>query len=513
MFFSIGMEDSLQLAAGFFNLSIKNLWPLAAIAFLASCGTEPMQQAGTETGNGTSGMVVAIDGKPAIGARVTIVPVNYNELQPPSGDFMIATTVTDSFGRYAFNTPIPGYYNLFGESGVYKAYLDSVRFAVHQGDTIQTVALKKSGSVAGSAFYSSGRSIDFAYVALQGSRIYAAIDPNDGVFHLSNLAPGRYCAKVITRTNGYFDLPLTLSVEENHSDTMPTPFLLISNSVTSLMADTGGVWIGTANGLASFHNGNWRTYGLFNGLSSSRINCMATDPKGFAWIGTSLRLARIKNDTLTENIVPFGIPSIMNITALAADSMGNLWIGTPQGLFLYNGAEVVKISSSDALSMDGASSPQNELTAVSAILCLQTEIIVGTMHGVFYRDSGNVWNAITELADYAVPCMTSNGRNSVWIGTNQGLRLWDRTSRTLSVPADSVPIGAVSCLVVRGVDSVYAGSVNGLFLYSESRFTKIDLGAGNPSISALTLDSKGVLWVGTNDGILKISNGAMEVVR
>jgi ligand-binding sensor domain-containing protein len=203
----------------------------------------------------------------------------------------------------------------------------------------------------------------------------------------------------------------------------------------------------------------------------------------------------------------------MNITALAADSMGNLWFGTPQGLFLYNGAEVVKISSSDALSMDGASSSQNELTAVSVILCLQTENIVGTMHGAFYRDSGSAWNAITELADYAVSYMASNGRNSAWIGTNQGLRLWDRTSRTLSVPADSVPIGAVSCLAVRGVDSVYAGSVNGLFLYSESRFTKIDLGAGNPSVSALTLDSKGVLWVGTNDGILKISNGAMEVVR
>lgn len=483
-----------------------------AVAALLSCGTEPMH-AGTETGNGTAGIVVGLAGNPVPGARVTLVPVDYNELEPPSGSFMICSGQTDSLGQYRFVNIAEGWYNLFGDSGANRVYLDSVYITDRPGDTIKTVSLKRNGSLTGSVLYSSGRSLDYAFVALQGSRIYTSIDPINGNFHLPDLAPGKYLAKVVTRSNGYFNVPVTVSVAAGQSDTLANPFLLVSNSVTSLACDSAGLWIGTTNGLACLRKGAWRAYGLYDGLSSSRINCLNVDKSGVVWAGTALRLARIKSDTVTEKIMPFDIPSMMNITALAADSMGNVWIGTPQGLFLYNGAGVVKISSSDALSVDGASSSQNELTAVTAILCKQSETIVGTMHGVFYCDSGNVWNAIAGLADYAVSSMTSDNSNSVWIGTNQGLRRWDLPSRTLWAPADSMQVGAVTCLALSGGDSLYIGSANGIFLYCKSRFTNIDLGSNGSSISALTIDSKGVLWAGTNDGILKTGNGIIEMIR
>jgi hypothetical protein len=495
------------------NLFGKILWPLAAVALLASCGTETMQLAGTETGNGTSGMVVGTDGKPAIGARVTIVPVNYNELQPPSGDFMIATTVTDSFGRYIFNPPIPGYYNLFGETGVYKAYLDSVRITGHQGDTVQTVALKKSGSVAGSAFYSSGRSIDFAFVALQGSRIYAAIDPNDGAFYLSDLAPGRYCAKVITRTNGYFDLPLTLSVEENHSDTMPTPFLLISNSVTSLMADTGGVWIGTANGLANLRNGNWRTYGLFNGLSSSRINCLALDKNGATWVGTSLWLAEVQDTAVSEKMFPGTTSGLLNITAIAVDSGNTLWIGTPQGLFRYDGAVIAPASSNDGTTSLGAPAGQNELTAITAVLCLRQCILAGTQHGAYYRDSSASWHEITALKTYAVSSLVIDQDSTIWIGTNQGLYSWNRVAVTRIMPQDSSISASITSLAVVGSHTLCIGTANGLFLYGTSQWEKLDFGLSNSYVTALASDWQNILWVGTNDGVARIEHGAVDIVR
>ena len=483
-----------------------------ALAALFSCGTEPMH-AGTETGNGTGGMVLGLSGKPVPGARVTLVPADYNELEPPSGSFMICSGQTDSLGQYRFVNIAAGWYNLFGDSGANRAFLDSVYIAGKPGDTIKTVSLKRNGSLTGTVLYSSGRSLDYAFVALQGSRIYASIDPNDGNFHLPDLAPGRYLAKVVTRSNGYFNVPVAVTVDEGKSDTLANPFLLVSNSVTSLACDTAGLWIGTTNGLANLRNGAWRVYGLYDGLSSSRINCISVDKSGVVWVGTSLRLARIKNDSLTESIMPQNIPSMMNITALAADSAGNLWMGTPQGLFLYSKGGVTQITGNDALLAGGLASPQNELTAVTAIVCLQPEILVGTMHGMYWRDSGNVWNAVTGLADYAVSSMTSGGRNKVWIGTNQGLRIWDLTGRTLSVPADSTPIGAVTCLALSGGDSLYVGSANGLFLYGGSRFQKIDIFGGSPSVNALSSDLAGALWIGTNDGIIKLDNGLAEVIR
>lgn len=490
----------------------KSSWLLLCAALLLSCGTAPMLS-GTETGNGTSGAVLGLNGKPVRGARVTLVPVDYNELEPPQGAFMICSEQTDSMGKYCFVNVTGGRYSLFCDSGANKAYVDSVSITGKPGDTISTISLKKTGSVTGTALYSSGKSLEYAFVVLQGSRVYAQVNSVNGAFSLPNLAPGTYLAKVVTQSSGYFDIALAVNVMEGRADTLRNPFLLVSTSVTSLACDSFGVWIGTTNGLANMRKGNWRTYGLPDGLLSSRINCVVIDNRGTAWAGTSLGLACIRNDSLMENFLSLSLPTIMNVTALAADSAGNIWIGTPQGLFLCNGPGVTMVVSNDALSVNGGGSSINELTAVTAALCLPAETIVGTMHGVFYRGSDKVWNSITELDDDAVSCMASDGRNTVWIGTNQGLRLWDRPNRTLSVPADSMQIGAVTCLTVCGADSVYVGSANGLFLYSESRFTRIDLSAGNSNISALALDSTVALWVGTNDGIIRIESGLVDLIQ
>ena len=43
-------------------------------------GCQPLT--GTETGNGTSGMVMGCAGKPVAGAQVMLVPVDYSELEP-----------------------------------------------------------------------------------------------------------------------------------------------------------------------------------------------------------------------------------------------------------------------------------------------------------------------------------------------------------------------------------------------------------------------------------------------
>jgi hypothetical protein len=486
---------------------------LFAVAGLLSCGTVPMQ-AGTETGNGTAGKVIDPHGTPVAGARVSIVPVTYNELEPPEGDFMIASTSTDSAGTYRFIHPIEGFYNLFCDSGANKAYLDSVHITGAPGDTIKTISLKKCGAVSGVAFYSSGRNLDYAFVAIQGSRIYTSVDPYNCSFRLQNLAPGKYLAKVVTRSNGFFDIPVSVTVEEGRSDTLQTPFLLVSTTVTALACgDTGGVWIGTANGLANLRPAAWRTYGLPDGLSSCRINCLIIDKKSVLWAGTSLWPVKIKNGSITEDFSPMSFSDVMNVTALAADSTGIMWMGTPKGLFAYNGSGVAAVSGSDGMTGLGVSLPQNKLTAVSAILCLKSEIIVGTMHGAYYRDSTAVWNAITGLADYAVSAMAGGNHDAVWIGTNQGLRLWDRANRTLSAPGGGEQVGAASCLAVCGRDSVYVGGANGLFLYSESGFKKTDLGAGSPAVSALAIDARNAVWVGTNDGIIKIDNGGTEAIR
>ena len=486
---------------------------LAAVCMAFSLSCSHTSIAGTETGNGTAGVVVGQSGKPVAGARVTLVPVDYNALEPDSGLPPVRSAETDAGGRYYFSALAQGWYNLFCDSGASGAYLDSLKANDVSDDTMPTAFLRKSGSVSGSAFISSGRIVSSAFVAIRGSTLAAPISSYNGAFHFSGLAPGKYSAEIITRQSGFFRQQLALHLDEGQADTIKNPFSLVSTTVTALKSDSAGLWIGTVNGLAHVHNGMWRAYGLYDGLSSSRINCLHTGTAGILWAGTSLRLARIRNDTLAENILPQGISAITNITALGGDSSGNIWIGTPQGLFFYKGGNVSAITGNDALTGIGSALSQNKLTAVSSILCLQQQILVGTLHGAYFRDSAQFWREIPEMTTLAVSSIVHGSDSVVWFGTNQGVRSWNCISHAVTAPLDGQTTGAVTSLAIGGNDSLYIGTSNGLFTGIDSLIAKKDLGEGSVGVNALCRDGEGVLWVGTNEGVIRIERGEIRTLR
>jgi hypothetical protein len=469
--------------------------------------------AGTETGNGTAGIVMGQSGKPAAGTRVTLVPVDFNALAPAPESNPICSTETDAAGRYCFYDLEQGYYNLFCDSGSTCAYLDSLRIDDESADTMPTAFLRKSGSVAGSAFISSGRSASSGFVAIIGSRRLARVSPHDGSFNLSGLAPGKYRAEVVTQENGYFRQRVMLRIREGQADTIRNPFLFVSATVTALASDSQGVWIGTINGLANMHKEMWRAYGMPDGLSSSRINCLCGGGAEAVWAGTSLRLARIRNDTLTEGVLPSVMLALTNITALERDISGNLWIGTPQGLFFYNGTDITPMTGNDALTGLESTLPRNKLTAVSGILCRGREVIAGTLHGAYVRDSAKTWHEIQDMTALAVSSITPGSGAVVWFGTNQGVRSWDRISGAVTAPFDDQVTGAVTSLAEGQNDSLYIGTAGGLFVGRDSLFMRIDLGDAAISVNALSRDGEGALWVGTNDGIIRVGRDGIRAIR
>ena len=80
------------------------------------------------------------------------------------------------------------------------------------------------------------------------------------------------------------------------------------------------------------------TYGSTNGgLPLGSVNCVTTDFAETRWFGTNSGLARYRDTTWTtfnSRLVP-QLPSD-TITAVAYDREGNLWIGTHEGVVLYN---------------------------------------------------------------------------------------------------------------------------------------------------------------------------------
>ncbi len=74
-----------------------------------------------------------------------------------------------------------------------------------------------------------------------------------------------------------------------------------------------------------------------DGLPQSQVTALARDGRGYLWVGTLGGLARYNGDTFAVFGVREGLPA-NRIRALMTDSWGRLWVGTGAGLAVIDGA-------------------------------------------------------------------------------------------------------------------------------------------------------------------------------
>ncbi|MBD3241417.1 MAG: hypothetical protein GF331_12585 [Chitinivibrionales bacterium] len=493
-------------------------WRTVGVALLLAicmCTSSPTEHAGTETGNGSAGRVVCADGSGAAGAVVTVVPVDYNELEPPPDAFIIAAARTDSAGQYAFEYLIDGCYNLYASHRDGKAYLDSLWLPSTNRDSIPMAVLRRPGAFTGQACYSSGKRVEEGSVVLQGSRFSARIGAVDGTFAFPSLAPGTYAARVITPAGGYFDVPFTVRVAEGDSTFMPAPYLMVSTAVTALAAaGDGGLWVGTDNGAARRSAESWRPFGLHNGLSSSHINCLTVDSHETVWVGTAFRLASIDTTGVLHNFTSGPVTATINVRALAVGRDDALWVGTSDGLFELNDGRWEQASvCNDSLTRVLTGYADNELTAVTRLLCTDSIVWAGTQHGLYRRDSAGSWRPKPALVYHAVSALAPHEFGRVWVGTNHGLFLSGPDTTVPKPIPDSLQGVSITALCRLGDDSLAVGTVDGLYIISTgSIWSRLEYD-GSPYVTALAVDHDNVLWAGTSDGLVRFEGSQSTAIR
>ena len=116
------------------------------------------------------------------------------------------------------------------------------------------------------------------------------------------------------------------------------------NVLTSLCRFVGCVLLMqcSVSSLHAFPDYYFKQLSLQEGLSQTTVNCILKDYKGIIWIGTQMGLNRfdqyeLKNyfyDSYSPNSLPDN-----DICFLKEDSLLNLWIGTQEGLAIYNRGE------------------------------------------------------------------------------------------------------------------------------------------------------------------------------
>lgn len=113
------------------------------------------------------------------------------------------------------------------------------------------------------------------------------------------------------------------------------------------------------------------------------------------------------------------------------------------------------------------------------------------------------------LSDISITCVTFD-KDKIWIGTKKGIFYGDLEGNIFNanITLDTIPDVFVTCSMIDKFNNKWFGTKgNGVILFDNSKWHVYDKEVRDIYINSITSDSVGNIWVATNFGISKYSNG------
>ncbi len=233
---------------------------------------------------------------------------------------------------------------------------------------------------------------------------------------------------------------------------------LSCNYTTDLAKDKFGlIWVATEEGLCRFDGINFTCLcGENSDLSSCDLNCVLDSPDGKTalWIGTKADGVNVLDYTTGKVTVirhdPDDPASLANdeITGFAPASDGGVWVATYQGGVTHVDPSSFALTHYGTSNVEGL--PGDMLWSVHEVS--DGRLLVGhagqgmslidpkTRKAINYRHDAARPNTIS--GDHVWCFMTSND-GMIWVGTNQGVDIFDPTTGSFSHVAPAVLTGRV----------------------------------------------------------------------
>ncbi len=274
------------------------------------------------------------------------------------------------------------------------------------------------------------------------------------------------------------------------------------------------IWIGTSGkGLYQFREGEFRRFTIAQGLSQNSILSITQDREGNIWIGTNGGgLNRMRESAFETYDRERGL-SQNNILSISGGRDGSVWIGT-------EGGGLNRLRDGNITTYDQKHGNLRNLVVWSVLEDLAGNVWAGTRDGL-YKFNGIRFarigppNSPDSLPSQDVRVIYEDSKGRLWVGTFGGglTRVVDnRASKTFSSSSDPEIFSSddVRALLETTDGSLWIGTGGGgLIRFKDSIFTVFRRGDGLGSdfIRALYQDSEGILWIGTNNGLSCLRRG------
>jgi len=291
------------------------------------------------------------------------------------------------------------------------------------------------------------------------------------------------------------------------------PHWLENDAVWAIAEDAkGAIWIGTDAGVVNLSSGS--TAGHFP-LSryfnpAMAVRTLVAGRHGEIWGSTRHDLFRCAIDSRQCQIYDskVGLPA-SDVQHLAIDDSGVLWVATSKGLYTARTDRFpveFKIISE-------AGGPQQDVVS-KVVFGPRHEIVAVGSRGLWIRSSGR-WQCIGSvdgLLDSDLSQVAVDSRGQIWIGYSRSLGV----SRVRLSPSGKPEFAHftqnnglhstfVYCMTVDGRDRVWVGTDTGVEVFSNGQWGYYAMPNGlvwnDFNTDAILADSKGGLWFGTSKGL------------
>ena len=267
----------------------------------------------------------------------------------------------------------------------------------------------------------------------------------------------------------------------------------------------GQIWLGTLNaGLFSSARGQPAI--LRPGLQYKKINCLLPVGDDELWVGTDEGAFRWNGRTFVSVVLP-GPSSGVQILTMLRDRDSNIWIGTASGLFRVNEAG---ISFSD----------ENEVRGKGGISALfedrEGNLWVGGMRGIErIRDSAFVtYSEATGMPPGGSGPVYVDPGNRVWFASAERGLYWLKDEKVQSVKSEHLDKDVVYSISGRG-DQIWIGRQHGGLTrlqdsgagISAQTYTQAN-GLAQDNVYSIYESPDGSVWAGTlSGGVSRFKNG------
>jgi len=262
--------------------------------------------------------------------------------------------------------------------------------------------------------------------------------------------------------------PGLLRYRDGKFDDYSDRFDITEIAVTSMFraADSRAMFATILNGIVAHEHGKFSRVAGAPHLPNFLVTSTAPGPGGTYWLGTRDRgLFHLSDGKISA---AREVPTERKINALLSATDKQLWIGTDNGLLLWNGAELVQVGSGSA------------------------------------------------LRDRQILSLSRDGHGSIWVGTDHGMHRLDPESNFLSKADNTEGGGPVTSIFEDREGNIWTATPHGLQRLRNTVFTTYGVSDGLPGESngPLHQDSDGRIWFAPiQGGLYWLKEGAVERFR